>query len=130
MSQVAKLKKQAAEFEAKKQFDKAIGVYIKLLEGYDSYPAELDIGLFNRVGDLLIRQGNVADAVDSRRERDLYRDRQRLVADRNGELQGRRQFDRRLLRRRARGLGQRPHRAVRDGCARGGYAQHHGCLRR
>src|SRR5215831_8974921 len=64
MSQVAKLKKQAAEFEAKKQFDKAIGVYIKLLEGYDSYPAELDIGLFNRVGDLLIRQGNVADAVD------------------------------------------------------------------
>ena len=64
MSQVAKLKKQAAEFEAKKQFDKAIGVYIKLLEGYDSYPADLDIGLFNRVGDLLIRQGNVADAVD------------------------------------------------------------------
>ena len=64
MSQVAKLKKQAAELEAKKQFDKAIGVYIKLLEGFDSYPAELDIGLFNRVGDLLIRQGNVADAVD------------------------------------------------------------------
>ena len=64
MSQVAKLKKQAAEFEAKKQFDKAIGVYIKLLEGFDANPAELDIGLFNRVGDLLIRQGNVADAVD------------------------------------------------------------------
>ncbi len=64
MSQVAKLKKQAAEFEAKKQFDKAVGVYIKLLEGFDANPAELDIGLFNRVGDLLIRQGNVADAVD------------------------------------------------------------------
>src|SRR6476660_5223245 len=64
MSQVAKLKKQAAEFEAKKQFDKAIGVYITLLEGFDANPAELDIGLFNRVGDLLIRQGNVADAVD------------------------------------------------------------------
>ena len=44
MSQVAKLKKQAAEFEAKKQFDKAIGVYIKLLEGFDANPAELDIG--------------------------------------------------------------------------------------
>ena len=64
MSQVAKLKKQAADFEAKKQFDKAVGVYIKLLEGFDSYPTELDVGLFNRVGDLLLRQGNVADAVD------------------------------------------------------------------
>jgi hypothetical protein len=64
MSQVAKLKKQAAEFEAKKQFDKAIGAYIKLLESFDAYADELDIGLFNRVGDLLIRQGNVADAVD------------------------------------------------------------------
>src|ERR1041385_8368418 len=64
MSQVAKLKKQAADFEAKKQFDKAIGVYVKLLEGFDSYPTELDVGLFNRVGDLLLRQGNVADAVD------------------------------------------------------------------
>jgi tetratricopeptide (TPR) repeat protein len=63
MSQVAKLKKQAAEFEAKKQFEKAVAVYIKLLEEADS-DADLDIGLFNRVGDLLIRQGNVADAVD------------------------------------------------------------------
>ena len=64
MSQVAKLKKQAAEFEAKKQFDKAVGAYIKLLEAFDTYADELDIGLFNRVGDLLLRQGNVADAVD------------------------------------------------------------------
>lgn len=64
MSQVAKLKKQAADFEAKKQFDKAIGVYVKLLEAFDSFAAELDVGLFNRVGDLLLRQGNVADAVD------------------------------------------------------------------
>jgi len=64
MSQVAKLKKQAAEFEAKRQFDKAVGVYIKLLEAFDAFADELDIGLFNRVGDLLLRQGNVADAVD------------------------------------------------------------------
>ena len=64
MSQVAKLKKQAADFELKKQFDKAIAVYVKLLDSYDQYAAELDVALFNRVGDLMLRQGNVADAVD------------------------------------------------------------------
>jgi tetratricopeptide (TPR) repeat protein len=64
MSQVAKLKKQAADFELKKQFDKAIAVYVKLLDSYDQFAAELDVALFNRVGDLMLRQGNVADAVD------------------------------------------------------------------
>src|SRR5262245_6617109 len=64
MSNVAKLKKQAAELELKKQFDKALLVYVKLLENYDQYAAELDVALFNRVGDLMLRQGNVADAVD------------------------------------------------------------------
>jgi tetratricopeptide (TPR) repeat protein len=64
MSQVAKLKKQAADFELKRQFDKAIAVYVKLLESFDQHSAELDVALFNRVGDLMLRQGNVADAVD------------------------------------------------------------------
>jgi len=64
MSNVAKLKKQAAEFELKKQFDKALAVYVKLLESFDSHAGELDVALFNRVGDLMLRQGNVADAVD------------------------------------------------------------------
>ena len=64
MSQVAKLKKQAADFELKRQFDKAIAVYVKLLEMFDQHSAELDVALFNRVGDLMLRQGNVADAVD------------------------------------------------------------------
>jgi tetratricopeptide (TPR) repeat protein len=64
MSNVAKLKKQAAELELKKQFDKALAVYVKLLESFDQYPGELDVALFNRVGDLMLRQGNVADAVD------------------------------------------------------------------
>lgn len=64
MSNVAKLKKQAAEFELKKQFDKALAVYVKLLDTFDDYPGELDVALFNRVGDLMLRQGNVADAVD------------------------------------------------------------------
>jgi tetratricopeptide (TPR) repeat protein len=64
MSNVAKLKKQAAELEQKKQFDKALAVYVKLLESFDQYPDELDVALFNRVGDLMLRQGNTADAVD------------------------------------------------------------------
>jgi tetratricopeptide (TPR) repeat protein len=64
MSNVAKLKKQAAELEQKKQFDKALAVYVKLLESFDEHASELDVALFNRVGDLMLRQGNVADAVD------------------------------------------------------------------
>ena len=64
MSNVAKLKKQAAELEAKKQFDKALAVYVKLLDAFDEHAEELDVSLFNRVGDLMLRQGNVADAVD------------------------------------------------------------------
>ncbi len=64
MSNIAKLKKKAAEFELKKQPDKALAVYIDLLAEYELNPEELDVALFNRVGDLLLRQGNVADAVD------------------------------------------------------------------
>ena len=64
MSNVAKLKKQAAEFEQKKQFDKALAVYVKLLDDFDQNADELDVALFNRVGDMLLRQGNVSDAVD------------------------------------------------------------------
>src|SRR6185503_1110815 len=64
MSNVAKLKKQASEFELKKQFDKALAIYVKLLESFDENANELDVALFNRVGDIMLRQGNVADAVD------------------------------------------------------------------
>ncbi len=64
MSNIAKLKKQAAEFETKKQFDKALAIYVKVLEAYDQFPDEVELALFNRVGDLQLRQGNVADAVD------------------------------------------------------------------
>ena len=64
MSNVAKLKRKALELEQKKQFDKAIAVYVELLQSFDQHMDELDVALFNRVGDLLMRQGNVADAVD------------------------------------------------------------------
>lgn len=64
MSNIAKLKKKAAEFELKRQPDKALATYIELLQEYEESPDEMDVGLYNRVGDLLLKQGNVADAVD------------------------------------------------------------------
>ena len=64
MPNVAKLKRQAAELELKKQFDKALAIYVRLLESFDQHSDELDVALFNRVGDLMVHAGNVADAVD------------------------------------------------------------------
>jgi tetratricopeptide (TPR) repeat protein len=64
MSNLAKLKKKAADFELKKQFDRALAVYVEILDKHDDGSEEVDVALFNRVGDLLLRQGNVADAVD------------------------------------------------------------------
>src|SRR5262245_8127143 len=64
MSNVAKLKKKAAEYELKKDFGKALAVYVEILDNFDEHANELDVSLFNRVGDLMLRQGNVADALD------------------------------------------------------------------
>ena len=65
MPDVAKLKKKAAEFELKKQFDKALAAYVEILDSYaKQHDDEVDLSLYNRVGDLYLKQGNVADAVD------------------------------------------------------------------
>src|SRR3954469_721701 len=64
MSIVAKLKKEAADLEAKKQFDKAVKVYIKLFAEFEKHPLEVDAALFNRVGDLQVKLGQFAEAVD------------------------------------------------------------------
>ncbi|HEX7981773.1 MAG TPA: tetratricopeptide repeat protein [Gemmatimonadaceae bacterium] len=64
MPDVAKLKKKAAELELKKQFDKALAVYVEILQTYDKSDDEIDVGLYNRVGDIYLKQGNVADALD------------------------------------------------------------------
>jgi len=64
MPDVAKLKKKAAELELKKQFDKALAVYIEILQSYDRSDDDIDVGLYNRVGDIYLKQGNVADALD------------------------------------------------------------------
>ena len=64
MSNLAKLKKKAAEFEQKKQFDKALALYVQILEeGAARGDDEVDVALYNRVGDLMFRQGNVPEAL-------------------------------------------------------------------
>jgi tetratricopeptide (TPR) repeat protein len=64
MANVASLKKKAADFEAKKQIDKAIATYREVLDAYDSgEDGEVEIALYNRVGDLLARQGNNPEAL-------------------------------------------------------------------
>ena len=64
MPDVAKLKKKAAELELKKQFDKALAVYVEILDSYEGSRDDVDVTLYNRVGDIHLKQGNVADAVD------------------------------------------------------------------
>ncbi|HKS05414.1 MAG TPA: tetratricopeptide repeat protein [Gemmatimonadaceae bacterium] len=64
MSNVEKLKKKAADFEAKRQIDKAIATYLDLFRVWDTGDiADVDVALYNRVGDLLLREGNVGDAM-------------------------------------------------------------------
>lgn len=63
MSKVATLKKKATDLE-KKSPEKAISVYVELLAEMEKEPGELDVALFNRVGDLMVKSGNTADAVD------------------------------------------------------------------
>jgi tetratricopeptide (TPR) repeat protein len=74
MSNVAALRKKATEFEQKKQLDKAIAAYREILDIFDAGGDDnIDVGLYNRVGDLLVRQGNTPDAVTLyERAVDLY----------------------------------------------------------
>src|SRR5687767_576912 len=73
MSNVAKLKKKAAELEQKKQFDKALAVYVDLLQQIGGKEEDTDVALYNRVGDLMVRQGQVSEAVKYyERAVDLY----------------------------------------------------------
>jgi tetratricopeptide (TPR) repeat protein len=63
MSKIASLKKKAADLE-KKSPDKAIAVYVELLAEMEKFPEDMDVALFNRLGDLMVKQGNTADAID------------------------------------------------------------------
>jgi len=63
MSNTAKLKKRAADYEAKKQYDKALEVYEQVLNTARVAGEERDVPLYNRVGDLHYRLGNNEQAI-------------------------------------------------------------------
>jgi tetratricopeptide (TPR) repeat protein len=63
MSTAAKLKKRAIELEQKKQLDKALALYVQFLEESGNALDDADVPLYNRVGDLMLRTGNVSDAL-------------------------------------------------------------------
>lgn len=63
MSNAAKLKKKAVEFEQKRQYDKALALYVQALDEAAAAKEEPEVALHNRVGDLLLRLGNVDEAI-------------------------------------------------------------------
>ena len=63
MSKSAQLKRKAAEFEQKRQYDRALTSYAQAIEAAAGIPEELDIPLYNRVGDLHLRLGELEKAV-------------------------------------------------------------------
>lgn len=63
MSKSAQLKRKAAEFEQKRQYDRALTAYAQAIEAAAGIPDELDIPLYNRVGDLHLRLGELEKAV-------------------------------------------------------------------
>ncbi len=76
MSNADKLKRRAVEFESKRQVDRAIAAYLELFaewEGEDL--ANIEVSLYNRAGDLMLREGRAADAIGVwERAVDLYAD--------------------------------------------------------
>ncbi|HUR92485.1 MAG TPA: tetratricopeptide repeat protein [Gemmatimonadaceae bacterium] len=73
MADASRLKKKAAEFEAKRQHDRALAVYEQILDEIAGEEQEADIPLYNRAGDLYLRLGNMERAVTLyERAVDLY----------------------------------------------------------
>jgi tetratricopeptide (TPR) repeat protein len=73
---LARLRKRAAELEQKKQFEKALEVYMQILDQGGKDLDDEDVPLFNRVGDMLTRKGNVTDALGYyERAVDVYAER-------------------------------------------------------
>ena len=73
---LARLRKRAAEFEQKKQFDRALEVYMQILDEGGKDLDDEDVPLFNRVGDMLMRNGSVTEALGYyERAVDMYAER-------------------------------------------------------
>ncbi|HEV7596574.1 MAG TPA: tetratricopeptide repeat protein [Gemmatimonadaceae bacterium] len=71
---IDKLKKKAAEFEQKKQFDKALEVYLQIISNSEGQE-DSDVTVYNRVGDLYLRLNKADQAVNYYEQAvDLYTD--------------------------------------------------------
>lgn len=72
MSNIEALKEQARRHEQKEEWQKACDLYMRAIERLDE-EEQPDIGLYNRVGDILIRLGTYEKAVEHfERATDLY----------------------------------------------------------
>lgn len=73
MADVIRLKKKAAEFEAKRQYDRAIAAYEQIVDDARGSVRESDVPLFNKLGDLYLRVGNTERAAElHERAVDMY----------------------------------------------------------
>lgn len=71
-----RLKRRAADFEQKRQLDRAVELYTQFLDEAGREIPDDDIPLFNRVGDLLVRRGDVSEALAYyERAVDMYAER-------------------------------------------------------
>jgi tetratricopeptide (TPR) repeat protein len=63
MRALAKLKDEARRHEQEESWSKAIAVYLQILESGDAGEVEVELSLYNRVGDLYVRLGEPIKAV-------------------------------------------------------------------
>jgi tetratricopeptide (TPR) repeat protein len=64
MTSIGKLKDRARKHEQQEDWKAAIEAYRKVLDTEQAQDIELDLGLFNRVGDLYLRLGQIENAVE------------------------------------------------------------------
>jgi tetratricopeptide (TPR) repeat protein len=64
MTSLTKLKDEARRHEQQEEWDRAIQLYLRVLRGAEEGETEVELPLYNRVGDLYLRLGKPADAVE------------------------------------------------------------------
>jgi tetratricopeptide (TPR) repeat protein len=63
MKAISKLKDEARRYEQKEEWDKAIDAYLQVIRAGDDGAGDVELPLFNRIGDLLVRLGRPLEAV-------------------------------------------------------------------
>jgi tetratricopeptide (TPR) repeat protein len=63
MKSISKLKDEARRYEQKEEWEKAINAYLQVLRIGDEGEGEVELPLYNRIGDLCVRLGRAPEAV-------------------------------------------------------------------